>query len=570
MSGLPQQPAEDSQPAVGVLPGLVLAAPAGPTPQLLPTEQPSDPVVGAEVGRLNRLACAAAAAGDGTAAIVGFEQVVALAPSLWAAHHNLAISYLAAKRRDDAERHLRQALALNAGCVPAWMNLGALLSEQGRSQDALACYDKAIELQPDNVVAVSNAGLLLRQMGQFAAAKITLARARALAPTDPRTRFNYAIIEDTPASRLEALETGRKCLAADPQNVVLLSNLGLCLQQVGEFDEAFALFGRAIAADPGFAEAWFNRALLRLARGDFAEGWREYEYRWRVPRMEKPRIAAPLWDGGRLEGRTILLYAEQGFGDAIQFLRYVPQAAARGGRIVLQLHRLLVRSAASLPGEMTIVTPTNRLPEIDVWCPLLSLPLLFGTRLESIPDRVPYLGVRPTLAERWRRRLAGLPGWRVGIAWAGDPRHVNDFRRSIELDRLAPLFTVPGISWVSLQTGPRASDLAPLAAPMLDLSAELTDFAETAGVIANLDLMIAVDTAVAHLAGALASPVWTLLPFSPDWRWMLGREDSPWYPTMRLFRQPAPGEWDAVVATVREALAWMTGERTPETRPDAA
>src|SRR5260370_42375499 len=278
-----------------------------------------------------------------------------------------------------------------------------------------------------------------------------------------------------------------------------------------------------------------------------------------------------MWTGERLDGKTILLYAEQGFGDAIQFFRDVPQVAALGGRVVLLLHRRLVRLAASLPGDMTIVSPGHRLPEIDAWCPLLSLPRLFDPRLGSIPGDVPYLGVRPALAERWRQRLAGLSGWRVGLAWAGDPRHVNDFRRSIPLERLSPLFTVPGISWVSVQIGPGPRDVAAFAtAPVLDLSAELTDFAETAGVIANLDLVITVDTAVAHLAGAIAKPVWTLVPFSPDWRWLFGREDSPWYPTIRLVRQPAPGDWDTVVAMVRLRLAELTGHALPEPRPNAA
>jgi tetratricopeptide (TPR) repeat protein len=568
MSELPPQPAEEpgeeAAPAVAILPGLPIAA-ASDTGEPVPNLE-----AGIEVVRLSRLAGAAVAAGNQAEATALFEQVVALAPDFWAAHFNLAISHLAAKRPEAAEPYLRRALKLNPRCVPAWLRLGGLLADQGRLRAALACYDRAIELEPDSIAALSNAGLLLRRTGQFAAASIMLGRARDLAPDDPRTRFNHAVLGDTPASRREALATCRQCLGLEPDSAAMLSNLGLCHQAVGEFDAAFAAFERAIAADPGASEAWFNRALLRLARGDLRQGWREYEHRWRVPHMEKPPIDAPLWDGERFDGKTLLLYAEQGFGDAIQFLRYVPQVVARGRRVVLRLGRPLVRLAASLPGEMTIVTPGNRLPPIDRWCPLLSLPRLFDTRLESIPAGVPYLGVRPPLVERWRRRLAALPGWRIGLAWAGDPRHANDFRRSIELDRLAPLLAIPGISWVGLQIGPHAGDVAFAAAPILDVSAELTDFAETAGIIANLDLVIAVDTAVVHLAGAMAAPVWTLLPFSPDWRWMLERDDSPWYPTMRLFRQPTPGDWEAVVATVRQAVAELTGDARPQPRPDAA
>jgi tetratricopeptide (TPR) repeat protein len=337
----------------------------------------------------------------------------------------------------------------------------------------------------------------------------------------------------------------------------LLNNLAICCQTLGEFDAALASFDQAIAADPEFHEAWFNRSLLRLSFGDFDAGWAEYEHRWHLPQVENPGIAAPLWSGEPLDGKTILLCAEQGFGDAIQFLRYVPQVAAYGGRIVLRLHRSLVRLAATLPGDMTIVTPGNRLPDFDVWCPLLSLPRILQTRLDSIPGEVPYLVPRPALIERWRRRLAGLPGRRIGLAWAGNPRHINDFRRSIGLERLKPLFAIPGDSWVSLQKGGHArGQLAQLApSTVLDISNELGDFADTAGAIANLDLVIAADTAVAHLAGALAKPVWTLVPFSPDWRWMFEREDTPWYPTMRLFRQPAPGDWDSVVARAATCLA---------------
>jgi hypothetical protein len=297
---------------------------------------------------------------------------------------------------------------------------------------------------------------------------------------------------------------------------------------------------------------------LRLSLGDFTAGWAEYEHRWHLPQVARLAVEAPMWAGEPLDGKTILLDAEQGFGDTIQFLRYVPLVAARGGRIVLRLQRSLVRLAASLPGELTIVTPGNRLGAFDLWCPLLSLPRVFGTRLESTPANVPYLGVRPALLDRWRRRLGGLAGLRVGIAWAGDPRHVNDFRRSIAFASWVPLLAVPGVSWVSLQLGPTAGAVATLAPTrVLDLSAELTDFAETAGAIANLDLVIAADTAVVHLAGAIGAPVWTLLPFTPDWRWLLNREDSPWYPTMRLLRQPAPGEWDAVIAQTAERLGQL-------------
>jgi hypothetical protein len=222
---------------------------------------------------------------------------------------------------------------------------------------------------------------------------------------------------------------------------------------------------------------------------------------------------------------------------------------------VLRLDRSLVRLAASLPGQVVISPVGSPLPDFDAWCPLLSLPRIFGTRVDTIPAATPYLGVRTAIAERWRQRLAALPGLKVGLVWGGSPQHINDFRRSIDVARLKPLIETPGVSFLSLQVGPRAGDLAALpTGTVTDLSAELRDFAETAGVILSLDLVIAVDTAVAHVAGALASPTWLMLPFSPDWRWMLEREDSLWYPTLRLYRQPAPGDWESVVARLAADL----------------
>jgi tetratricopeptide (TPR) repeat protein len=546
----------------GVVPGLTLPAQDGALADILADLPAPGAAIGAETARLNRLALANVSARQYAEAIGHLQRVLSLDPDSVATHHNLGVTLALAKRAAEAEVHYRKAIALNPKWVPAWMNLAALLSQRYEFAAAIACYDKVTALEPGNVASLNNAALLLRRTGQFEAARARFARALGLAPADPRTRFNHATVEDTAASRREAIDTGRQCLEQDPHSASLLSNLAICHQMVGEFDEAFAFFERAIAADREFHEAWFNRSLLRLSLGDFAAGWAEYEHRWQLPQMatEKPDFAQKMWNGEALDGKTILIYSEQGHGDAIQFLRYVPQVAARGGRIVLRVERSLIRLAASVPGDMMIISPGQRLPKFDVWCPLLSLPRVLETRLETIPGAVPYLSVRPALAERWRRRLADLPGRRVGLAWAGDPRHINDFRRSIALQRLMPLLRVPRISWVGLQVGPRAGDLAGVGAPeFVDISAQLGDFAETAGVIANLDLVVTADTAVAHLAGAIAKPVWTLLPFSPDWRWMLKREDSPWYPTMRLFRQPAPGDWDSVIGNIREALAQHSG-----------
>jgi hypothetical protein len=263
-----------------------------------------------------------------------------------------------------------------------------------------------------------------------------------------------------------------------------------------------------------------------------------------------------MWRGESLGGKTILLHAEQGFGDSLMLLRYAPLVAARGGRVVVEVPRALERLAARLAGgPYTLVAAGQPLPAFDLHCPLMSLPLAFGTTPETIPAAVPYFSAAPDAIARWRARLATAAGMKIGIVWAGNPVHLNDASRSIALDRLASLFELPETQWYSLQVGERASDLAKLPAGRItDLAPDLTDFAETAAAISALDLVISVDTAVAHLAGALGHAVWILLPFDPDWRWLLERGDSPWYPTARLFRQPKRGDWDSVVHALRDAL----------------
>ena len=268
------------------------------------------------------------------------------------------------------------------------------------------------------------------------------------------------------------------------------------------------------------------------------------------------KLPQPLWTGEDLAGKTILLHHEQGLGDTIQFMRYAPLVAARGARIVLELQPALVRLAAGFQGTMEIVAAGSPLPPFDFHCPLLSLPERFATDLATIPVAIPYLVPETEATARWRRQLAPGAGLKIGLVWAGNPAHQDDRKRSLPLERLMPLLKVPGLRWFSLQVGERAGDIARLPGGMItDLSQNLTDLAETAAAIANLDLVVAVDTSVVHLAGALGRPVWVLLPFAPDWRWMLGRDDSPWYPSLRLFRQKRPDDWDAVVAKVRRALA---------------
>jgi hypothetical protein len=307
----------------------------------------------------------------------------------------------------------------------------------------------------------------------------------------------------------------------------------------------------------------WNLALMLLTHGDFERGWREYEWRWRVRELNMEfKAAGPQWDGSDLAGRQILLFAEQGLGDAIQFVRYIPQVSQRGGKIALAVQGELIRLLRGTGGDRNEISRSvetwvafgEETPGYDVYCPLLTLPKVFGTTLSNIPADTPYLFADEAMAAQWKSRMPSDDRLKVGLVWAGRPKHINDRNRSIAAGKLAPLARAENVWFCSLQKGPiaRPEDRPPF--ELADWTSELNDFADTAALIANLDLVICADTAVAHLAGAMGKRVWVLIPYLPDWRWMLDRTDSPWYPTMRLFRQPRPGDWETVMQQVATEL----------------
>jgi hypothetical protein len=302
---------------------------------------------------------------------------------------------------------------------------------------------------------------------------------------------------------------------------------------------------------------------MLLVLGHLSEGFVKYEWRWKLGTLVPRGFPVPLWNGEDCAGRTIMLHGEQGYGDTIQGLRYVPMVAARRARVILEVPQPLLRLATSVSGITELVAAGQTLPRFDLACPLLSLPRAFATTLETIPADVPYLAAPAEALTQWRERLAG-PEFKVGFAWAGSKLHRSDAQRTIDIETLAPLLELEGVRWFSLQVGERAADLARLPEGfVIDLAPQLTDFAETAAAIAHLDLVITVDTAVAHVAGALARPAWVMLRSRPDWRWLLDRADSPWYPTLRLFRQSERGDWDEVVPRVREALQELVTSARP-------
>jgi hypothetical protein len=380
----------------------------------------------------------------------------------------------------------------------------------------------------------------------------------AAAPGVAQVHGNLAAALKQAGRADEAAAECRRALAIQPNFPEAMNNLGGILQDHGRFDEAMRTFRQVLASNPGFAEARMCLALALLLQGRFEEGWEAYESRRQIPRIARSfGFAQPYWDGSPLGGRRILLASEQGFGDTLQFVRYAALVAARGGRVMLQCKPELKRLLSGQCGIEQVIASGDPLRGFDAWCLLMSLPHLMRTTLQAIPARVPYLTPDPQLVRAWAERIRGEPAaLKVGLVWAGGAHNKNDRVRSLSLASLAPLARVPGVRLYSLQKGP-ASEQARVAPPgmqLVDWTQELRDFADTAALVANLDLVISVDTAVAHLAGAIARPVWVLLPLSPDFRWLLKRDDSPWYPTARLFRQPIEGDWPGVVAQVERAL----------------
>ena len=454
-----------------------------------------------------------------------YRQLLQLQPNHPDAIHYLGMIAQQVGKTDAALEFMRRSLALNPNNPAFHINYAIILQERQRYEEALAHCRRAIALHPDYAEAHANLGAVLASSG------------------------NYE----------QSVEHLNRALALDGRNVKARYNLAAALAKLGKNAEAFAEYERTLAIDPNYAKAQFGLGMLRLLHGDFARGWEGYESRWQTadPSIPRREFTQPLWDGSDLSGRTILLYSEQGYGDAIQFVRYLPMVLARGGRVVLESLAGLAPLFRQLPGVEQVITWGEELPAFDVRCPLLTLPKVFTTRLDSIPAEVPYLVVPQDRLELWRRRLADDAKPKVGLVWSGNPRHMNDRERSIPANLLAPLGQFQEISFYSLQkwegSAPPAVGAAP-GLPLRDLTADLRDFADTAALIENLDLVISVDTAVAHLAGALARPVWLLVPSVPDWRWLLDRADSPWYPTMRIFRQKQRRDWPGVVAHVTAAL----------------
>lgn len=496
-------------------------------------------------------------AGDLSVALPLVEKSIALKPRDGSFRTNLGILLAAMGRVSEAIAAYRYAIALAPGTPEPLYNLGRAYEQVGQFDLAITAYRQAVSLAPRFAKAWGNLGVALRTQGRWPEAVAACREALRVQPDLLGARANLANALSDCGEFDEAIRLYNEALAAAPEHAETWSNLGLALCSAGRLGDALAACQRAAALRPNKPLVHWNLAHVLLLMGQYVEGWAEYEWRWKVREFPSPRrrFAVPQWRGEPLAGRTILVHAEQGFGDTIQFVRYAPLVAQRGGRVVFEGPEKLARLLEGVAGIERVIAAGSDLPPFDVHVPLLSLPHVFGTTLATIPAATPYLQVPADAQARWAARLTASKTMRIGLAWAGNPDQKYAALKSVPLEALARLTARADAQFFSLQVGAAAAELARLpAGRIVDLAPELTDFAETAAAISQLDLVISADTVVAHLAGALGKTAWVMLQDVPDWRWLMGRDDSPYYPGMRLFRQTQGGDWAGVVARVEAAL----------------
>jgi tetratricopeptide (TPR) repeat protein len=498
--------------------------------------------------------------GEGQAeeAVACLQHAVALNPGYAEAHLALGQAAKAAGRNEEAAASYRRALKTEPRDAMLLTRLGTACGDAGLLDEAEDCLGRAVAAAPANAVMHTNLGVLLQRRERVEESIPMFRRALELAPGDPAAlvRLGMSLAEQNRPG--EAMDCYEAALAAQPNDPEALFWVGVLQGQLHQHAKAKETYRRLLALRPDEVRARFNLALLHLSQGDFAAGLPEYESRWDTGQLQpSPQAAArPRWNGEPIaEGQTLLLHAEQGFGDTLQFVSYVPLAAARGGKVILQVPSQLKALLEHVPGLAGVFGDNEPLPQFDVQCPLLSLPLVFATRLDTIPPPLPLTAPPERIAEWAGVRAAGAE-CQIGIAWAGNPKHTNDRSRSVPLTSFRRILDAPRCRFHLLHPELRAGEEAEFATlcNVADYRGRIRDFADTAAIIGHLDLVIAADTAAAHLAGAMGRPVWVLLSFNTDWRWFLGREDSPWYPTARLFRQDRPHSWDNVLAHIGAEL----------------
>ncbi|MDR3733932.1 MAG: tetratricopeptide repeat protein [Acidobacteriaceae bacterium] len=525
---------------------------------------------------------AARLAADPMAVIWG-QRALRLRPQAAEAHDAVATAYRVAHQMAAATRHHRLAIALCPDAVASWLNLA--MTEQERGAEAASTFRRVLRLDPwlaegwlgmawaltDPARAIAagrqtvlltpgQAGayelMALRALGQgdIAQAALSSHRAAILSPGSAAIHYNFALVEQErdDGNRAEALYHRSLCL--DPALAPAWHNLGNLLKDRDRPDAAMPIYRRALRLNPDDAKFHVSVAVTQLLAGNMVVGAAELEWLWQTEQVPRRRTRIPNWTGDACPDSTLLIHNDQGLGDAIQLIRLVPRLKERCRRLIIECDDTLLPLFAAVPGIDQVIALDAPLPPVDFQASLLGTMHRLGLDWPDLPGPIPYLQADSNRVMIWRQRLE--PGFTAGLVWAGNPKHGNDRRRSCPLAALAPVLSVPGIQWVSLQKGAVAGDLIRLGWQnrIVDLAPLIEDFADTAAIIETLDLVITVDTAVAHLAGALGRPCWVLLPYAPDWRWMRDRSDTPWYPTLRLFRQPVPGDWDALATAVAAAL----------------
>jgi len=497
--------------------------------------------------------------GDIQQAQTQYQGILQAEPGQPEALHALGIIAFQLKKYDTAGNLIGKAIE-NRPRVPQFhYNSGLVFIALNRHEKAILAFEKAIKLKPDYAEAYYNLALALKEQQKFENAVKNFKQAIQLVPDDAYAYYNLGNTYEALGRYEAAVKNYQLAIKKNRNFADVHNNLAVVLRELGRHDEAISHCREAIRVQPDCAEAHWNMSLELLLNGQFEEGWKRHE--WRFRRGKRSTIypydfGIPLWDGSRFTGKRLFVHSEQGFGDTLQFLRYLPMVKRLGGTVIFETFGPLLEILNSFPGidELVEISPNRSYAEsCNYYVPIMSLPMLFATDISTIPSNIPYIFADPVKIEQWKNRI-NRKGFRIGIVWAGKSGHGNDKNRSCALKDFTTLAGIPGVAMYGLQKGDVVRQAETLGERIINFDHELKDFSETAAAIENLDLIISVDTVVAHLAGAMGKPVWILLPYAPDWRWLLEREDSPWYPTMRLFRQPVRGDWGAVFDRIKDEL----------------
>lgn len=485
-----------------------------------------------------------------------YRKAIAIQPDFAEAHCNLGDILVQKSQFAEALTAYGNALRINPNLAEAYANRATAFDKLGREDEALAELQRAVQINPNMPLALVSLGQLMSRKGKIEQAIPHIRRATELAPGNVNFRSALAIAHLRLGQYEQAVEHCRRANQIDSNFIDPWVNLGLALTDLGEHDQALKAYDRALQIDPTCSSTQANRALIHLRRGDFEKGFADYDHRWQLGEFQQmmQKYTCPRWSGEPLAGKTLILWHEQGFGDTIHLIRYAKIMADQGATIIAQAQPQLLGLLKSVAGISRLITRSDSLPSADFHAPMLSIPGILNTRPDRIPAEVPYITPDPALVEQWRERMAPHAGYRVGIAWCGNPHLRLDHERSIPLKQFLPLSRIGGVKLFSLQVGMGTDQLRTVPMNLIDLTSYIRDFSDTAACIANLNLLITVDTAVLHLAGAMAKPVWGLIQKWPDWRWQLDREDSPWYPTIRLFRQPRLKDWASVMDRIASEL----------------